>query len=955
MQPRRTVRRPLARRLAPLLALLLCLAALPARAEFWEAPVALADGRFPSFFATQAGPLLIWQDSQPTGETGKAWIRFARFEDGVWKNGNVSESSYPYTSAGAPPILYSASQAKSGTVAVAIAASGTSIEVRQLREGTRSFEAAGSIEASTTSVAPRIFPSASGGWLVFVTQGKPSQVGGAANQPAADASQLAANQPAPDAAQAGADATGAAILQSSVSIYVARSGEGRSWSSFQPLVADSEALPMNFAPSASALGAKDIVVFQTFVLGEGNLSSRYALMSKSSDDGGATWTLAKNLTGFRDPSGGADAAPENYDNQGAQLTLSGGKLYIAWERHKAKSTQTQVWSARIDETGSLDPKSAGPATASSSSFMLSQLLDSGSGPELLAREDKLKANRILLATPKASVWSSEDTDLSGRSDSSGAGLVAFARLVESGGRKFMAWQIDQRDGSHIFAMVPDVHADAPSLSPLNFTVGTRTRAESALVRVNLPKDASGFKDFVYLWKKLPDKGSAVSVAAPSLAELWKSGEKHSPDQPNLSLPAGQDGPWQLWASAEDNAGNRSPLASLPFYRKRIPPAPPIVMSPETDENGFLPTNSFSVQWIPPEGDDIAGYTWDLAYAAPLEGALQVPAALKRGAAAPGSGLPGFSAYESSLLAALGLRLPPPGVRGTAPGFSATNVDNGYYVFSVSAIDTTGNISGVSSILLKADKYKPYTEVTLAESSHDDLGRSILRILGKGFLADGQITRVVLSRNGREPYDIEGELAKGEYRIVSDRELSGLTFEDAAAGSYRIGLYHSTRGWYWTSPLLAIDTAGTVKYGVTASYEPSFRLFSGLKHPFTIYDAIVLMAIAFAASGILLSSRQVIAVVREGEVVRLEALALVTGGPMPQAATTKAARALKRRRTSLRVKFTLIIAILVIFVVLLLAISLGYNMSRARARTWPRDSTRGRGSSSRASSRADASS
>ena len=56
---------------------------------------------------------------------------------------------------------------------------------------------------------------------------------------------------------------------------------------------------------------------------------------------------------FADPSGGADAAAQNFDNQGPQLILSGGKLYAAWERRKTKSTQTQVWVARIDESGAL--------------------------------------------------------------------------------------------------------------------------------------------------------------------------------------------------------------------------------------------------------------------------------------------------------------------------------------------------------------------------------------------------------------------------------------------------------------------------------------------------------------------------------------------------------------------------------------------------------------------------
>ena len=47
--------------------------------------------------------------------------------------------------------------------------------------------------------------------------------------------------------------------------------------------------------------------------------------------------------------------------------------------------------------------------------------------------------------------------------------------------------------------------------------------------------------------------------------------------------------------------------------------------------------------------------------------------------------------------------------------------------------------------------------------------------------------------------------------------------------------------------------------------------------------------------------------------------------MPQTKAERAARVLKSRRSSLRVKFTVIIATLVIFVVLLLAVPLGYNM------------------------------
>jgi hypothetical protein len=890
-----------------LMTVMLALAVQPARAEYWEAPETIAEGRFPSFFAAKAGPLLIWQESQSSGEAGKAWIRFARYEDGRWLRGSVSDSSYGYSSSGAPPILYSAAQARNGTIAVAIAASGTSVEVRLSRDGGRTFALAGSLESATTSVAPRIYPSASGGWIVFATQGR-----AASAAPAAAAADAAA-----------ADAT-ANVQLSSVSIYVAKSVDGSSWSRFESLVAEDEKLPMNFAPFASPLGSKDIVVFQTFILGEGDVSSRYALMSKLSSDGGATWTRAKAMSDF-------DTDAKSYDNQGPQLVLAGGKLYAAWERRRAKTTQTQVWAARVDESGSIDPRTALPAQEASGSFMLSELLEAGGGPEILAREDKLKANRVLLSSAqKDGRWASVDTDLAGRGDKTGAGLVTFARAVESGTRSFVAWQLDTLDKSRILAMAPDTSVAPPALAPLNFALGKRSRAETAQVRVDMPEDASGIKDYAYLWRKAPDK--AAASAAPPVAEIWKLGEKRDAGQAAVDLSATQDGAWTLWVSIEDRAGNRSSPVALQYYRKKLPPPAPLVFAPDVDERGFLASNSFTLRWAPPEADDLAGYTWDLAYAGPLEGPSGPGAAVKAAAPGPAKGaappaLPGLSPYESSLVRALGQRLPPPGLRGTAPAFSAENVDNGYYLFSVSAIDTTGNISVPAAILLRADKYKPRTIVALAESSRDDLGRNVLRILGRGFLAEGRIERVALSRTGREPYEVDRRLARGEYGIGSDREIAGLTFEDAPAGSYRIGLYHSTRGWYWTSPILSIDVSGTVKYGVRPEYAPGFRLFTGMARDFSIYDAMALMAMLFAAAGILLASRQVVAVAREGEFVRREAIALITGGPMPQAQTKKAARALKRRGTGLRAKFTLTIAFLVIFVVLLLSVFLGYNMIR----------------------------
>jgi hypothetical protein len=159
-------------------------------------------------------------------------------------------------------------------------------------------------------------------------------------------------------------------------------------------------------------------------------------------------------------------------------------------------------------------------------------------------------------------------------------------------------------------MVPDTSVAPPSLAPLNFVVGKRSRAESAEVKLGMPEDASGIKDYAYLWKKTPDK--AASVAAPPIADIWRLGAKSDAAKDSVAASATEDGAWTLWVSIEDRAGNRSVPAALSFYRKRIPPPAPIVILPDLDEKGFLSSSSFTVRWVPPEADDIAGYTWDFA-------------------------------------------------------------------------------------------------------------------------------------------------------------------------------------------------------------------------------------------------------------------------------------------------------------------------------------------------------
>ncbi|HUW39370.1 MAG TPA: SpoIIE family protein phosphatase [Rectinemataceae bacterium] len=908
---------------AALALLLVCLTARDSGAlDYWEPPSVLASGRFPTVFATREGPLVLWQQSQVSGETGKAWIWRAYLRDGAWRSDRIDEQ--PLAFQGAEPLLYSASMSTSGEIAVAWPSSSRSFEVSLSDDGGKTFRRSGSIDSASTSVAPRIFPSAKGGWILFVTQGKP----GAA---------LGQDQ---------------GSLPSTISIYSSVSSDGGSWSTLQPLVAPDEGLSVNFLPASAPVGGRDVVVFQTLIPLEGSVPSHYMLMAKTSADGGRSWSRAALVTGFADPAGGESAGSENYDNQRPVLFPIDGSALLVWERRMTKTTRTQIWSARLDGGGALESGSLAPVSPDVGSYILSQTYESDGRPMVVYLEDRLKGNAVYDAHYREGRWESESLGLSAKSDPAQSGFTAFARVIMFKGRSYVAWQYDKSGSSRIYTLEPVLHVDPPSLAALNFDPARKSRHESAQIRVDFPVDVSGIKRFAYLWSRgarsagatLAEQGAGAAQRQDA-ALIWRTGTVVPASEQSLELPAAQDGSWTLAVSIEDNAGNRSRPASLTFVRKRTPPRPPIILPPDTDPGGFLASNTFTIDWQEAPDPDLAGYTWELRYAGPLEGkaapgalsqrtggpavaAAQLTAAkgaAAKGAAARPAPLPGLSPYESQLVQLAGPPVPPPVIRGTTPGFSQTNVDDGYYLFSVAAIDSVGNISDVSTILLRADKYVPHTIVTRVEPTQDALGRTSLRILGRGFTTGGIIDRIALDRDGQSPYDVERSAGDGDYRLASDREIDGFSFGDVQTGQYRLGLHHTARGWYWTPALVSVDLSGTVKYGVEAAYHPAWRFLGLRSRPLSIYDAFILAAILFAGLGLALSLRQVVLVAREGAEVRQEVLALISGGSMPTTEKLRRAQTLKRRGAGLRVKFTLTIGILVIFVVVLVSIPLGLLM------------------------------
>ena len=861
---------------------------------FWEKPRALVDGeaRFPSLIQLDDGPVAIWQEAEGGGQArdgsaaeGQIWLSLARWTKGDWETRR--RFAGPFAFRGAEPSIFTAT-GEGSRLAVATAKGDGQIEVLVSQDGGETFRSRDSSAPSSAAVAPRIFLSASGGYILFATQG----------------------------------ASGTEGSTVALSLAWSTSADGLDWAPFQNFEPN---LKLSFLPVVShALGSRtDLVVFQSLVAAPGGGSSSYQLFSSLSQDGGKTWSEAARITDFQEPVGEPKNGPGDFDNERPFLARIGGKVWLAWERNPLGSPAA-IYITSLDAGGLASKKDTDRVSSGSGTCQAPSLMELGGKPAVTWFDNRRGSNRVYMARLSGIDW--QENDLSGDS-----GESYFGAMARAGTRPFALWESSAGGRYRVYLLEPDTTVAPPVLTALDFKAGQRSRRSSATARVDMPEDSSGIQGYSWTWSRDPQAQPPHELMA-------------LPTQRSVTGQATVDGPWYLAVAALDYAGNWSAPARISYERDTTPPPPPLIIPADLDASGFLASNSFSLEWVTPEDaegrpvGDIAGYTWQLRYLgglAPAGRALAraAAAALRGGDKGGQSALPGLSPYEASLVEAAGRALPPPVLLGTKPETLYRNVENGYWLFSVASIDGVGNIGDTAAIFLRANKYQPYTTVLLAESRRDGFGSTAIRILGKGFSAGGLIDRVVLDRDGKEPWDLDRSRLGNGFRIVSDGEIDGLSFDDLPAGVYRIGLHHTARGWYWTGPYLSVDASGTVKYVALApDYDAGWKFAEGRAHRLSIYDLIVILAALFFAVAIVFLSRQVVTTVRDAEAIRAEVLALVSGGSMPSQEKAAKAQRLKRRGSGLRLKLTLTIGVLVVFVVFLVSIPLGLYMTRTESQS-----------------------
>lgn len=683
----------------------------------------------------------------------------------------------------------------------------------------------------------------------------------------------------------------------SLSIFYARSDDGVEWSPFEPFVTE-EGLLLNFLPTHAAAGDTDYVVFQSL---SGSIRPTYQLYLKTSSDGGRTWTAARSVTGFRDPFA-QGTAPEGFDNQRPYLATVGTSVYLTWER-RVGQLAPQVYVAELEAAGLRGEVDR--VTTPGPSCNNPIVVDYRGEPLVVWYDNRRGQNRVYLAQRDGLFW--QESDLSGSRIES-----LFARPVADADGLFVFWQAAVGGTERLYLIEPDRRVAAPTLIAGNFTPGVRTRRDAVRISWRAPEDSSGIAAYSYVWSMNPQ-------ARPPRERMVLS------TTTAVDRIATEDGSWYLAVIAEDYAGNWSEPSRIEFVRDTTAPGRVNIVLPPLDERGFLDSNTFSIEWNPPPASDLAGFSWELEYLAPLE---YVPVLERRA----GGALPAGAAFETLLAAAFPVAAPLRRDLGLSTSASFTNRDDGLWRFSVAAIDEVGNIGERVSRYFRTDKYVPYTYVTFAQAAVDDFGVLSLSLIGRGFAVGGLVNRVFLDQDGRPPYDREFTLVAGEFRVDDDRRISGLRVEDLAEGVYRVGVVHPTRGLHLTAPLVNVDATGTVKFGdFSREWRPSWT--SAVRPRFSV-DAVLLVfgaVLVFGLFGALVSIRGIGGVLQEGAQIRIEVAALLSGDLMPSE-KKKIVSSVKKRGGGLGLKLAAFTTVLVVAVVILVSVPLSVFMTNTQEET-----------------------
>jgi HAMP domain-containing protein len=533
------------------------------QAMFWEKPYELATGtRIRHSSSSADGGLLAvaWEEIVPRtkgAEEGTIVLSVATSRDGkTWTNPNKGffpPIPYKGLAAGLEPRVYSLTVDAKGRILVAVSRSERTVAILQSIDGGQSFQTNASLEASQFVVAPSLFESASGGFILLAAQASSGQAG----EPLA--------------------------------ISCSMSPDGKTWTAFAPLVSGSEpGAGVQLQPDHAVFQGRDYVVFQSQ-----DERLAYQLSLKASADGGRTWEQARPITTgpqFSATIGSSRYGPGEFSNQRPRLTSLATGLGLVWERNLLGDNRPQIYYCEIDTTGT--PTGAIEQVTTGASSVFARIVPFRKRLFVLYADSVAGGSRVTLAE-KTRTWETQVLDRRGSSQ--------FPHAAVLGESLFFFWEREESGAMALVDLSPDTSVGTPRLAEADPSPAVPSNLETAMVSWSRVDDSSGVREYRYTWsfgvgakEAVKSSGSVLAVESAKLSS---------------TSPMDQDGTWTFSVTAVDTAANISAPLKVVFIRDATPPGPVSFAGLPQQGVTALPTNDVTLAWNKPD-PDVVSYRWE---------------------------------------------------------------------------------------------------------------------------------------------------------------------------------------------------------------------------------------------------------------------------------------------------------------------------------------------------------
>lgn len=661
-----------------------------------------------------------------------------------------------------------------------------------------------------------------------------------------------------------------------LSIFYAESYDGENWT---PLIrfVENDLLLQSFLPFYAAWNKDEYVVFQAI-----SSSANFQLFMMKRDGETGEWGNTILLSDFIDPAN-PDGNYLDFTNQRPYLAAMGDHLSLVWERNEF-GLNSRVYYVQLDKEGQF----VSDVDIVSDDFRISAFprIESYDDKEILLWFDNRDGNRVIMAQRRGLFWDDDIVSTMNGNSTYGYFVPFFS---ENGDRELLiAWENVSGDRNRTVILSPDQSVNSPRISAVNYTRGRRSSEEFPLYTWTEPEDSSFIRGYSYIWTRDPEENP------PKKLDL-----RGDPLKRRATFQADEEGEWYFKVIAEDYAMNWSEPSVLGFYYDITPPMEVIFVETPSDSFGYALANSFNLEWEDPVDEDIQRYFYHVSYL---------------GSDILDSAYTKMKYSTASTTVNINRKVP------------VNNFDNGYWGITVIAEDAAGNKSKPSVQVFRLNKYIPVTYITNVTSVTDDLLRVKLTIRGRGFKTQGDITSVIIDKDGKQPWDLRFNLSDNAYSVINDRTISGPLIDDIEGGIYRIAVEHPERGIVFARNQLKFEPTGVVKFGdFSTDYKSIWEII-----PYNIRSIpgnliLAISVLILLALVITISTFKVFQLSKEMKEMTYNSKALFEGTLLTEELKKERLNMMKRKGVGLRMKFIMALLSLVISVILIISIFLGLYM------------------------------